>query len=231
LTHRPSPRYTDGLTRNGGKQYKVAVGEKLKVEQIPADIGAAFVIDEVLLVQSASGIQVGTPLVAGAAVHTTVLEQGRHDKVRIFKMRRRKHYQKRQGHRQNYTELFIATILGAGGAVVAEASAPTMAAPAAAAKPSRSKKEMGKTKDGSDDLEIVEGIGPKIAGLLRADGITTFAKLAATPAEAVREILSKAGGNFASHDPASWGTQAQMAHDGKWDALKKWQDEHIAGKV
>jgi large subunit ribosomal protein L21 len=220
------------VIKTGGKQYKVAVGEKLKVEQIPADIGAAFVIDEVLLVQSASGVQVGTPLVAGAAVHTTVVEQGRHDKVRIFKMRRRKHYQKRQGHRQNYTELFIATILGAGGAVVAEASAPVMAAPAsAAAKPSRSKKVMGKTKDGSDDLEIVEGIGPKIAGLLRADGITTFAKLAATPADTVREILVKAGGNFASHDPASWAQQAQMAHDGKWDELKKWQDEHIAGKL
>jgi large subunit ribosomal protein L21 len=221
------------VIKTGGKQYKVAVGEKLKVEQIPADIGAAFVIDEVLLVQSASGIQVGTPLVAGAAVHTTVLEQGRHDKVRIFKMRRRKHYQKRQGHRQNYTELFIATILGAGGAVVAEASAPTMAAPAAAAaaKPSRSKKVMGKTKDGSDDLEIVEGIGPKIAGLLRSGGITTFAQLSAAPVDKVKEILTNAGGTFATHDPASWGMQAQMAHDGKWDALKTWQDEHIAGKV
>ena len=220
------------VIKTGGKQYKVAVGEKLKVEQIPADIGAAFVIDEVLLVQSASGIQVGTPLVAGAAVHTTVLEQGRHDKVRIFKMRRRKHYQKRQGHRQNYTELFIATILGAGGAVVAEASAANMAAPAAAAaKPPRSKKVMGKTKDGSDDLEIVEGIGPKIAGLLRADGITTFAQLSATPADKVREILAKAGSTFATHDPTTWGEQAQMAQDGKWDALKVWQDAHIAGKA
>jgi large subunit ribosomal protein L21 len=221
------------VVKTGGKQYKVAAGEKLKVEQIPADIGAAVVLDQVLLVQSASGTAVGTPLVAGAAVNATVVSHGRADKVKIFKMRRRKHYQKRQGHRQNYTELFIASIVGAGGAVVAEAAAgASPAAVAAAAAPkATSKKVMGKTKDGSDDLELIEGIGPKIAGLLRADGITTFAKLSSTPVDTLKDILAKAGSTFATHDPSSWGLQAKLADDGEWDSLKKWQDEHIAGKL
>ena len=69
-------------------------------------------IDQVLAVGDGSQIKIGTPLVSGATVKATVLAQGRHDKVRIFKMRRRKHYQKRQGHRQNYTELQIGDIAG-----------------------------------------------------------------------------------------------------------------------
>ncbi len=222
------------VIKTGGKQYKVAAGEKLKVEQIPADIGATVVLDQVLLVQSAGDVSVGAPLVAGAAVKATVVSHGRGDKVKIFKMRRRKHYQKRQGHRQNYTELFIATILGAGGALVSEATlgVPVVsAAVAPAAKATRSKKVMGKAKDGSDDLEIVEGIGPKIAGLLRADGITTFAKLAATPAADVKAILEKAGSKFAMHDPTTWGEQAGLADAAKWDELKTWQDAHVAGKA
>ena len=98
------------VIKTGGKQYRVAAGEKLKIEQIPADIGQEITIDQVLAVGEGDQLKVGTPLVAGAAVKATVLAQGRHDKVRIFKMRRRKHYQKRQGHRQNYTEIRIEAI-------------------------------------------------------------------------------------------------------------------------
>ena len=98
------------VIKTGGKQYRVAVGEKLKVEQIAADVGQEIVIDQVLAVGNGEGIKVGTPLVSGATVTATVVSHGRGDKVRIFKMRRRKHYQKRQGHRQNFTELEIASI-------------------------------------------------------------------------------------------------------------------------
>ncbi len=98
------------VIKTGGKQYKVAAGEKIKVEQIAADVGQEIVIDQVLAVGSGAELKVGTPLVAGATVKATVLSQGRHDKIRIFKMRRRKHYQKRQGHRQNYTELQISSV-------------------------------------------------------------------------------------------------------------------------
>ena len=98
------------VIKTGGKQYKVAAGEKLKVEQIPADIGSEITLDQVLAVGAGETVKFGAPLVAGATVLATVVAQGRHDKVRIFKMRRRKHYQKRQGHRQNFTEIEISAV-------------------------------------------------------------------------------------------------------------------------
>ena len=98
------------VIKTGGKQYRVVAGEKLKVEQIPAEVGAQVTLDQVLMVGEGESVKIGAPLVQGAAVQATVLAHGRHDKVKIFKMRRRKHYQKRQGHRQNYTELRIDSI-------------------------------------------------------------------------------------------------------------------------
>jgi large subunit ribosomal protein L21 len=100
------------VIKTGGKQYRVAAGEKIKVEQIAADVGQEIVIDQVLAVGNGTELKVGTPLVSGATVTVTVLSHGKHDKVRIFKMRRRKHYQKRQGHRQQFTELQIGAIVG-----------------------------------------------------------------------------------------------------------------------
>ena len=100
------------VIKTGGKQYRVAAGEKLKIEQIPADIGAEIVLDQVLLVADGDNLKMGKPLVSGATVQAKVLAQGRHDKVRIFKLRRRKHYQKHQGHRQNFTEIQITGISG-----------------------------------------------------------------------------------------------------------------------
>jgi large subunit ribosomal protein L21 len=95
------------VIRTGGKQYKVAAGEKIKIEQIAADVGQEIVIDQVLAVGSGTDLMVGSPLVAGASVKATVVAQGKRDKVHIFKLRRRKHYKKSQGHRQTYTELQI----------------------------------------------------------------------------------------------------------------------------
>ena len=95
------------VIKTGGKQYRVVAGEKLKIEQIPADVGAEINLDQILMVGEGESVKIGTPLLSGAAVKATVLAQGRHKKVSIFKMRRRKHYQKHQGHRQNYTEIRI----------------------------------------------------------------------------------------------------------------------------
>jgi len=100
------------VIKSGGKQYRVAPGEKLKVELIPADVGAAVVLDQVLMVGEGESVRVGQPMLAGATVTATVLAHGRGEKLRIFKMRRRKHYQKHQGHRQGYTELKIEDIVG-----------------------------------------------------------------------------------------------------------------------
>jgi large subunit ribosomal protein L21 len=98
------------VVKTGGKQYRVVAGEKIKVEQIPADVGAEITLDQVLMVGEGESVKIGAPLVAGAKVTAKVVAHGRHDKVNIFKMRRRKHYRKNQGHRQNYTELEIAGI-------------------------------------------------------------------------------------------------------------------------
>lgn len=100
------------VIKTGGKQYRVSAGEKLKVEQIPADVGAEVVLDQVLALGSGASLTLGTPLVSGACVTAKVVSHGRGDKVRIFKMRRRKHYRKTQGHRQNYTEIEILGIAG-----------------------------------------------------------------------------------------------------------------------
>jgi large subunit ribosomal protein L21 len=103
--------YMYAVIKTGGKQYRVASGEKIKVEQIAADVGQEIVIDQVLAVGNGTDIKIGAPLVSGATVKATVVAHGKHDKVHIFKMRRRKHYQKRQGHRQQFTELQIVAIV------------------------------------------------------------------------------------------------------------------------
>jgi large subunit ribosomal protein L21 len=98
------------VIKTGGKQYRVAAGEKIKIEQIPADVGAEVTLDQVLMLGEGEAVKIGTPTIAGAKVVAKVLAHGRHPKVNIFKMRRRKHYQKHQGHRQNFTEIEIGTI-------------------------------------------------------------------------------------------------------------------------
>ncbi len=91
----------------GGKQYRVSSGEKIKVEQLTADVGSEIVLDQVLMVADGDNITLGAPLLKGATVKAKVVAHGRGDKVHIFKMRRRKHYRKSQGHRQNFTEIEI----------------------------------------------------------------------------------------------------------------------------
>ncbi len=100
------------VIKTGGKQYRVESGAQVRVESLVADVGAAVSFDEVLLVGAGDTVKVGAPLVSGAKVKATVVAHGRGEKVKIFKMRRRKHYQKSQGHRQNYTEVRIDEIQG-----------------------------------------------------------------------------------------------------------------------
>jgi large subunit ribosomal protein L21 len=99
------------VIKSGGKQYRVESGKPVRVETLAADVGAAVAFEEVLLVGNGDSVKVGAPLVSGAQVKGTVVAHGRGEKVNIFKMRRRKHYQKSQGHRQNYTEVRIDDIV------------------------------------------------------------------------------------------------------------------------
>lgn len=100
------------IIKTGGKQYRVSNGDKLKVEKLAADVGSELLLDQVLLVGGSEDTRVGTPLVTGASVKAKVLAHGLGEKVKIFKMHRRKHYDKDQGHRQGYTEIEITGISG-----------------------------------------------------------------------------------------------------------------------
>jgi large subunit ribosomal protein L21 len=226
------------VIKAGGKQYRVSAGQKLKVEQIPADIGATITFSEVLAVGSGADVVFGAPLVTGAKVDATVVSHGRGEKVTIFKMRRRKHYQRHGGHRQNFTEVFFSAIYGADGAELAKADAPAVSAPvalaasgaAAAAAPARkSAKIRGKKRDGSDDLELIEGIGPKIAGLLKDAGIDSFDALAKAPVSKVQEVLEAGGSKFNLAKPETWAEQAALAAKGDWAAFDKLTQELVGG--
>jgi large subunit ribosomal protein L21 len=196
------------VIKTGGKQYRVTAGSKLKVEQLTAEVGADVVIDQVLMVADGAAVKVGTPLVQGATVKATVLSHGRGDKVLIFKHRRRKHFKKQGGHRQWFSEIFIAGIEdGAGGST--SAKAPEIVT--------------------LDDLTKVEGIGPKIAAVLVKNGVTTFAALAAMEPEAITEMLKASGGRFGMAKPATWPQQAALAAAGKWDEFEQLTRELVGG--
>lgn len=98
------------IVATGGKQYRVKEGEKLRVEKLSADAGDKVVLDQVLLVGEGEDVKVGAPYLKGAKVTATVTENGRGDKVKIVKFRRRKHSRRTMGHRQSYTEIEITGI-------------------------------------------------------------------------------------------------------------------------
>lgn len=100
------------VIKTGGKQYRVAQGDVLRVEKLPVEAGSTVEIDQVLMVANGDDIKIGAPLVAGGKVTATVNGHGRGDKVKIIKFRRRKHHRKQMGHRQDYTELQITGITG-----------------------------------------------------------------------------------------------------------------------
>jgi len=98
------------VIKTGGKQYLVEPGKKLKVEKLEAEEGSAFSFDEVLLKGDDKGVEIGTPTVKGAKVEAKVLEQGRGDKIIVFKYHAKTRYRKKKGHRQPFTEVSIEKI-------------------------------------------------------------------------------------------------------------------------
>ena len=101
------------VIQTGGKQYRVAEGDTLKVEKLPLDEGATVALDKVLMVGEGAEVKIGAPYVDSCSVTATVKGHGRGGKIKMIKFRRRKHHMKRQGHRQWYTELQI-TVINAG---------------------------------------------------------------------------------------------------------------------
>ena len=173
------------VIKSGGKQYRVAVGDKLKVELLGAEVGDKVNFDEVLMIADGEKIEVGTPALE-TAVQGTVISIGRGDKLRILKFRRRQNSRTRGGHRQHYTEVEITGI--GGKAPAKKASSKKTAAPkkvtpkkAVVEKKPVAKKAATPKKEttGKDDLTKISGVGPVIVGKLEALGITTFKQIAA----------------------------------------------------
>ena len=95
------------VVRTGGKQYRVEPGTSVRVEKLDGAVGDNVELSEVLLVGEQDSARIGTPLVDGAKVVGTIAAQGRHPKIRVFKMKRRKGYRRKAGHRQEYTEILV----------------------------------------------------------------------------------------------------------------------------
>ncbi len=169
------------VIKTGGKQYRVAVGDKLKVESIQADEGDQVTLDNVLMIADGESLEVGTPTL-DKTVEAKVLSNGRGKKLRIVKFRRRQNSRTRTGHRQNFTELEITAIGGKGAAKKAKAKKAEPAAPKAA------KAEPKAKASGADDLTRISGVGPVIVGKLEAMGITTFQQIADFTAEDITRV-------------------------------------------
>ena len=193
-----------------GQQFKVAKDQKVFVHRLDSNEGDAVIFDNVLLIDDNGAITIGAPAIDGASVQAKVLRHLKGDKVIIFKKKRRKGYKVKNGHRQSFTEILVEEILASGGKKA-------------------EKKEKSAKKSKGDDLKIVEGIGPKAAEALVNAGVDTFEKLSKKSAEEIKNILVSASSTLAHLDPTTWAKQAELAANGKWDELKKWQDELIGG--
>ena len=157
------------VVKTGGKQYRVAKDDVLKIEKIDGAAGEQVVLDDVLFVADGPDVTVGAPKVDGASVAAEILEHNRAKKVVIFKKRRRHNYRRKKGHRQHHTVIRITDILVGGAtpkplAKKAEPKAEPAASPAS---------------DGGDDLKKLSGVGPALEAKLHEAGVTSFAQIAA----------------------------------------------------
>jgi large subunit ribosomal protein L21 len=98
------------VVRTGGKQYRLGVGDSVKVEKLPDEVGNIVELSQILMVSDGGEVKVGTPLVTGASVKAEIVGHGRNKKIRVFKMKRRKKYRRTQGHRQAFTQLKVTEI-------------------------------------------------------------------------------------------------------------------------
>jgi large subunit ribosomal protein L21 len=216
-----------------GHQFKVEKDQKVFVNRLATEEGKKVDFDNVLLIGDGDNTTLGAPAIDGAQVSAKVLRHLKGDKVIVFKKKRRKGYRVKNGHRQSLSEIVIESITASGAKKAAskketKKAEPKVEAKVAAPKTEAKKAAPKKATGKADDLKKIEGIGPKIASTLVEAGITTFADLAKTDSAKISEIIAGVRGN---HVTDTWPAQAQMAADGKWDELKKWQDELDGGKA
>jgi len=190
------------VLKTGGKQYKVQSGDVLRVERLAAEAGETVQFNEILMLGGDSP-SVGSPMITGAAVQATVIDQIKGEKLIHYVKRRRKHSsQRKKGHRQKLTLVRITDILPSGAeksgvkAAVGTGSVTTMAeaapAPKAAKKAAAPKAEAAPVAaGGADDLKQLSGVGPALEKKLHDAGVTTFAQIAAWGPEEIAEFDEK----------------------------------------
>jgi large subunit ribosomal protein L21 len=205
------------VIKTGGKQYRVAANDVLKVERVAGDVGEIVQFGQVLAFGEGDSATLGAPFVDGASVAAEVVEQGRGEKVIAFKKRRRQNSRRKRGHRQLLTTVRITEILTGGAkpskkaAAKAEkseaAAAPKASKRAEAAAPSTAAPLFSAPAGEADDLVAIKGIGPVAAGQLKEQGITTFAQLAALTDEDIARI--DANMPFSTDQIKDWQAQAK----------------------
>jgi large subunit ribosomal protein L21 len=219
-----------------GQQFKVAKDQKVYVHRLQGAEGSKVTFDNVMLVEDKGNVTIGAPAIEGAAVTAKILAHLKGNKAIVFKKKRRKGYQKKNGHRQYLTEILVESIAASGAKKATKAAAHKKAtpkkeeakveAPKAEAKKAAPKKA-AKTK--ADDLKKIEGAGPKAAEALVAAGLDTFAKVAKADPAKLSEILTEASSRLSHLVTTTWPKQAGLAAEGKWDELKELQDRLDGG--
>lgn len=217
-----------------GLQYKVEQDQQLYVNRLDANEGDSITFDRVLLTDDKGTVTVGAPVIDGLTIEAEIVKHLRGDKIIVFKKKRRKGYQVKNGHRQSLTQIKITSLAGK----AAKKATSKKAAPKTAAKAiddnketsaALTKKTTAKKETEADDLTKIEGIGPKVKEIFKDKGIATFTDLAKQKPATLKTILEEKSGRYAGMDPDTWPKQAKLAADGKWDELKKWQDELNGG--
>jgi large subunit ribosomal protein L21 len=200
------------VIKTGGKQYRVAANDLLKVEKVTGNAGDIVEFNEVLMVGEGEGAVVGAPTVAGALVTAHVVEQGRAAKVIAFKKRRRQNSKRTRGHRQHLTTIRIAEILTGGAKSAGKAA--LMASAAKAPKAAKAVAADAAPAGIVDDVEIIGGVGPALKKKLAGAGITTLTQIAAMSAAEMAKVDEdlKLGGRT---DREEWIEQAKELLAGK----------------
>ena len=192
------------VIKTGGKQYRVAPEDKFTIERIPGEAGDLVTLNEVLMV----GSTIGAPFVSGASVSVEIVEQTRGKKVISFKKRRRQNSKRTRGHRQDLTMIRIAEILTDGKAPSGKAAAKPQKDDAADVLVETPETPMFSAPEGDNDkLTKIKGIGPVAEKQLNAQGITTFAQIAAFTDEDIARI--DAGMPFSAAQISDWREQAK----------------------
>jgi len=168
------------VIKTGGKQYRVAAEDKIQIEKLAGEAGDQVEFTDVLMVANGEAIDIGAPFVAGATVVAEIASQDRGPRVIVFKKRRRKHYRRRNGHRQDLTSVTIREILTGGAKPSKKAAAPKAEKKKAEAAPEAAAPASSLAEGVSvDDISLIGGIGPKFQQGLKDLGVTTLAQIAA----------------------------------------------------